>query len=82
MEGFILFGILLLFLFLRVPIAFASGLVALIYMLWSGLLPVEYAPLAAFQGLDSFTVLAVPLLHLCRAGHGSRWYCQVSPWAG
>lgn len=60
MEGFILFGILLLFLFLRVPIAFASGLVALLYMLWSGLLPIEYAPLAAFQGLDSFTVLAVP----------------------
>lgn len=60
MDGFILFALLLLFLFLRVPIAFASGLVSILYILSTGLLPLQYAALAAFQGLDSFTVLAVP----------------------
>ncbi len=60
MVGLTIFVLLLFLLFLRIPIAFASGLVALVYMVWSGLFPLEYAPLVAFQGLDSFTVLAIP----------------------
>lgn len=60
MEGFILLGLLLLFLCLRVPIGFASGLVAVCYMLFTGMPPLPLAAQEAFGGIDAFAVLAVP----------------------
>ncbi len=62
MDALIIFILLLVFLFLRVPIAFSTGLVVLCYIIFSQdlHLPVKYAALGAFGGLDMFTMLAVP----------------------
>ena len=64
MEAFTIFGLFALFLILRTPIAIAAGLTGVIYMLAQDLLPLTFAPLSAFQGLDSFTLLAVPFFIL------------------
>lgn len=66
MDALIIFILLLVFLFLRVPIAFSTGLVVLCYIIFSQdlHLPVKYAALGAFGGLDMFTMLAVPFFIL------------------
>ncbi len=64
MEALYLFGGFGIFLLMRVPIAVAAGLSATLYILLTGMFPLSLASLAAFQGLDSFTLLAVPFFVL------------------
>ncbi len=64
MDAFAIFGMFAVFLILRVPIAIACGLTGIIYMLVQDMLPLTFGPLSAFQGLDSFTLLAVPFFIL------------------
>lgn len=64
MQGLLIFLTLVVLLALRTPIAAAAGLSAVAFMLGLDLLPVTFAPLVAFQSLDSFTLLAVPFFIL------------------
>lgn len=64
METLFLFGGFALFLLCRAPIAIAAGLSAMLYIIITGSLPIALGALAAFQGLDSFTLLAVPFFVL------------------
>ncbi|MHA1157943.1 MAG: TRAP transporter large permease [Alphaproteobacteria bacterium] len=56
---FILLGSLFGFLILGVPVAYALGLAALLAALWSGL-PLEVIFLKVSDGVDEFTLLAIP----------------------
>lgn len=64
MEGFIILAILIVLLILRTPIAVAAALSGIILLLSKDLMPLTFAPLVAFQSLDSFTLLAVPFFIL------------------
>lgn len=63
MTGFLLLLIIAVFLFLRVPIAIALGLTSILYLIYSGM-PLSFATMASFSGVDSFALLAVPFFVL------------------
>lgn len=64
LVAFVAFGVLVLLLILKVPIAFATGIAALAGILSTGVLPVMVLPQRMFFGVDSFVLIAVPLFIL------------------
>ncbi len=62
--AFIAFGVLILLLVLRVPIAFATGIAALSGIIATNVLPAMVLPQRMFFGVDSFVLIAVPLFIL------------------
>ncbi|SLM17672.1 conserved membrane hypothetical protein [uncultured spirochete] len=60
MEIIWILALMLFFIFIRVPIAFAIGLTGVISIIIKGL-PLELVTQRMFTSLDSFTLLAVPL---------------------
>lgn len=64
MEGFTILVVLIVLLILRTPIAVAAALSGILLLLVKDLMPLTFAPLVAFQSLDSFTLLAVPFFIL------------------
>ena len=65
MNAIILFIIFIVMLLLSVPIAISLGIASIIYTLFFSSLPVDMIIQAYFNGLDSFTLLAVPFFILC-----------------
>lgn len=63
MTGFLLLLLIAFFLFLRVPIAIALGLTSILYLMYSDM-PLSFATMASFSGVDSFALLAVPFFVL------------------
>ncbi|MGQ9557365.1 MAG: TRAP transporter large permease [Desulfurispora sp.] len=55
-----LFGYFVIFLVLGVPIAIALGLSALVTIVGTGTLPVEYVAQICFTSIDSFPIMAIP----------------------
>ncbi len=55
-----LFGYFIILLMFGVPVAFSLGLSALITILASGTLPVDYVAGVAFTSIDSFPIMAIP----------------------
>lgn len=64
MEVVLTFLLLVVFLIVRVPIAFSIGLASLAYIVWTGELPLSSLPVIAFQSLDSFPLMAIPFFLL------------------
>ena len=64
MEGFYMLGLIALLLLIRLPIAIAIGLATIFYIIFTGAFPLSMAAMAAFNGLDSFALLAVPFFVL------------------
>ena len=64
MSGFIMLGLMALLLVVRVPIAIAIGLTTFIFLFVTDMFPISLGAMAAFQGVDSFTLLAVPFFVL------------------
>ena len=54
-------GLLLILLFCKIPIAICTGITTVAYILFEYSLPLDYVAMTAFQSLDSFTLLAIPL---------------------
>jgi len=68
MAIFVLFGAVLLLVFVNVPIALALGVVAVIAILQSsGFSALANAPLAMYSGATSFPLIAIPLFILAGA---------------
>lgn len=67
MEIFPFLLILLLLLIIRIPIIIATGITSIIYMLYVGNLPLSFMAVVAFQAMDRFVLLAVPLFILAGA---------------
>ena len=64
MVGFIIFVVLLILMFIGVPIGFAMGISATFMLLFTGTAsPVSIAT-KAVNGLDSFTIMAIPFFML------------------
>lgn len=59
-DGFLILGFIVLVL-LRVPVSMCMLLVAFIYSMWSGALPLTYLSQTMVSSVSSFTMLAVPL---------------------
>ena len=59
----------------RMPVSFALGTSSLLVLAYAGFQLVT-VPQFAFSGLDSFALLAIPLLHFCRCYHGIQWHLQ------
>ena len=55
-----LFGYFIILLMFGVPVAFSLGLSALITIIASGTLPVDYVAGVAFTSIDSFPIMAIP----------------------
>jgi len=60
LEVIILFGVLILLIFIGVPIAFSMGITGVVVLLIEGV-PLDLVPQRMFSGLSSFTLVAVPL---------------------
>jgi C4-dicarboxylate transporter, DctM subunit len=68
MAIFVLFGAVLLLVFVNVPIAISLGVVAVVAILQSGGWPaLANAPLAMYSGATSFPLIAIPLFILAGA---------------
>ena len=64
MVGFIIFVVLLILMFIGVPIGFAMGISAAFMLIFTGTAsPVSIAT-KAVNGLDSFTIMAIPFFML------------------
>ncbi len=61
LVAFISFGVLVLLLLIKVPIAFATGVAALAGIISTNVLPIMVLPQRMFFGVDSFVLIAVPL---------------------
>jgi len=61
MIGIVVFIVLLGLLFFNVPIAIGTGLAAYIGILSTGDLPIAVLVQRMFVGLDTFTLIAIPL---------------------
>ena len=61
----VLFIVFLVALAIGVPVAFSLGLASVAYMLGSHIQMINFAQYF-FKGLDSFTLLCIPRLYLCR----------------
>lgn len=55
---------LLVFLFLRIPIVVALGIITGAYIVLEMTMPLDYIAVTIFQSLDQFTLLAIPLFIL------------------
>jgi len=64
MTAFVLFGSLVLFLLVSVPIGIAIGLSALVTILYTGSMPLEYLAQGLITSIDSFPLMAVPFFIL------------------
>ena len=60
----LLFGSMAVFLIIGVPIAFSIGLAIMVTILINGQIPLMVIFQQTYQGLDSFTLLALPLFIL------------------
>ncbi len=56
----ILFGYFIVFLFIGVPIGISLGLAALMMLLSSGTLPIDYIAQTSFTAIGSFPIMAIP----------------------
>ncbi len=77
MEAFLIFGLLLLFIAMSVPIGIAIGLSTAISMALTTKLPLILIAQKSFTGLDSFPLLAIPFFMLagslmCNGGIAKR----------
>ncbi len=57
----LLFGSLLLFIFIGVPVAFSIGLSVLVYIIFESTFPISIVLQRMIAGVDSFPLLALPL---------------------
>ena len=72
MLGGLIFAVALLLLATGMPIAFALGSTALIFMLWSdGFNSVMYMADTVFSGLDDFTLASIPMFIIMGAAVAS-----------
>lgn len=61
----ILFIVFVVCLLLTVPISYSLGIAAMVYMLYTGILPMSFLPQTFYNSMNSFTLLAVPFFILC-----------------
>jgi C4-dicarboxylate transporter, DctM subunit len=86
MLGGLIFAVALLLLATGMPIAFALGSTALIFMLWSdGFNSVMYMADTVFSGLDDFTLASIPMFIIMGAAvassrAGSDLYEALNRW--
>jgi len=64
MEPFLILGLLVFLLLIRVPVAFALGTLGVGLLMWKGF-PLISVPQRIYGTLDSFELLAVPMFLLC-----------------
>jgi len=86
MEAFMILGLLVALLVLRVPVAFALGGLGIALLWWKGL-PLIGVPQRLHGTLDSFELLAVPMFLLMsnillRGGVGRDLFAAVQSWVG
>jgi C4-dicarboxylate transporter DctM subunit len=62
--SFILFALFVLLIALTVPIAFALGIAAALWVALSGLVPMIMLPQRMYAGIDSFPLIAIPFFIL------------------
>ncbi|MEM7670472.1 MAG: TRAP transporter large permease subunit, partial [Pseudomonadota bacterium] len=63
MEPFLILGLLVFLLLIRVPVAFALGTLGIALLWWKGF-PLIGVPQRVYGTLDSFELLAVPMFLL------------------
>ena len=62
--SFILFAVFVLLIVITVPIAFAPGIAAALWVAVSGLVPMIMLPQRMYAGIDSFPLIAIPFFIL------------------
>ncbi|MEM8812998.1 MAG: TRAP transporter large permease [Pseudomonadota bacterium] len=86
MEPFLVLGLLIFLLLIRVPVAFALGTLGIGLLLWKGF-PLIGVPQRIYGTLDSFELLAVPMFLLMSnillaGGVGRDLFSAVQSWVG
>lgn len=86
MEPFLILGLLVFLLLIRVPVAFALGTLGIALLLWKGF-PLVAVPQRVYGTLDSFELLAVPMFLLMSnvllaGGVGRDLFAAVQSWVG
>ena len=86
MEPFLILGLLVLLLLVRVPVAFALGTLGVALLMWKGF-PLISVPQRIYGTLDSFELLAVPMFLLMSnvllaGGVGRDLFAAVQSWVG
>ena len=72
----LLFGMMLVMIFIGVPVAFSVGISALTALMIEGI-PLSQLITKMFGGVDSFTVLAIPFYILVGSGMNNGQACKV-----
>lgn len=86
MDAFLILGLLVGLLLIRVPVAFALGALGVALLVWKGL-PLVAVPQRIYGTLDSFELLAVPMFLLMSnvllaGGVGRDLFAAVQSWVG
>jgi tripartite ATP-independent transporter DctM subunit len=86
MESFLILGLLIFLLLIRVPVAFALGALGVVLLWWKGF-PLIGTPQRIYGTLDSFELLAVPMFLLMSnvllaGGVGRDLFAAVQSWVG
>ncbi|MEM7238259.1 MAG: TRAP transporter large permease subunit [Pseudomonadota bacterium] len=86
MEPFLILGLLVFLLLIRVPVAFALGTLGIALLWWKGF-PLIGVPQRVYGTLDSFELLAVPMFLLMSnillaGGVGRDLFAAVQSWVG
>jgi len=86
MEPFLILGLLVLLLLVRVPVASALGTLGVALLMWKGF-PLISVPQRIYGTLDSFELLAVPMFLLMSnvllaGGVGRDLFAAVQSWVG
>lgn len=63
-QAFLLLGVMAVLLAFGVPVAFSIGLSSMIFLLTTGLKPMVVVAQSSVNGVDSFTMLAIPMFTL------------------
>jgi C4-dicarboxylate transporter DctM subunit len=64
MEVLLVFGLMAVFILLNIPVAFALGITSLFFLVFTTQVPLVVVVQRMYMGVDSFTLLAVPLFIL------------------
>lgn len=86
MEPFLILGLLVFLLLIRVPVAFALGTLGVALLWWKGF-PLVGTPQRVYGTLDSFELMAVPMFLLMSnvllaGGVGRDLFAAVQSWVG